>query len=81
MMIFLFEKSRRFNLYYSIFVAILSAFMLISVVSKFIADPINNFRLDYYTNGLVPVFFISVLALLYNLFEKKVLTQDLGLKT
>ncbi|HWY37095.1 MAG TPA: SpoIIE family protein phosphatase, partial [Bacteroidia bacterium] len=71
LMIYLFERSRKFNLYHSIFVCTLSLLFLTPVLKKFIDTPLYNFRLNYYSDALIPTFFISVLALLYNLFQKK----------
>lgn len=71
LMIFLFERSRRFNLYHSIFTFCLSGLFLIPVLSSVTEAPIVTFRLYYYSEALIPTFFISVIILLYNLFEKK----------
>lgn len=71
LMIFLFERSRRFNLYHSIFTFCLSGLFLIPVLSAVTESPIVAFRLYYYSEALVPTFFISVIILLYNLFQRR----------
>jgi len=70
-MIYLFERSRKFNLYHSIFTLCLASLFLFPVLNKVIESPLASFRLYYYSDGLIPTFFISVLTLLYSLFQKK----------
>jgi len=71
LMIYLFERSRKFNLYHSLFVICLALLFLFPVLQKVIETPVSTFRLYYYSDALIPTFFISVLTLLYNLFQKK----------
>jgi len=71
LMIYLFETSRKFNLYHSLFVGTLSLLFLISVLEGLIESPLSSFRLTYYGGVLKPLLFISALTLLYNLFQKK----------
>ncbi len=71
LMIFLFERSRKFNLYHSLFVGALSLLFLMPILHRLIETPLISFRLTYYSDALIPTFFISVLTLLYNLFQKK----------
>lgn len=71
LMIFLFERSRKFNLYHSIFVFSLSIVFLISVIQNNISGVMANLRLSYYSEVFIPTFFFFIVVLLYNLFEKK----------
>lgn len=71
LMIFLFERSRKFNLYHSLFVGALSLLFITPVIHRILETPIDSFRLSYYSDFLIPSFFISGLALLYNLFQKR----------
>jgi len=71
LMIFAFEPSRRFNLYHSLFVISISALFLFAVLSRIIENPVTLMRISYYGGALVPTFFISILTLLYNLFQRK----------
>ncbi|MGZ3863925.1 MAG: PP2C family protein-serine/threonine phosphatase [Bacteroidia bacterium] len=71
LMIFLFERSRRFNLYHSIFVLSLSFVFLVPVLRNYTSSVIWNLRLEHYSEVLVPTFFFFIMILLYNLFEKK----------
>lgn len=71
LMIFLFERSRRFNLYHSLFVLTLALLFFCQVLNKITETPLINFRISYYSEFLVPSFFISIIALLFNLFQKK----------
>ncbi|HXB41802.1 MAG TPA: SpoIIE family protein phosphatase [Bacteroidia bacterium] len=71
LMIYLFERSRKFNLYYSLFVVSLALLFLLPVLNKVIENPMTTFRLYYYGDALIPTFFMSVITLLYSLFQKK----------
>ena len=71
LVIFAFEPSRKFNLYYSFFVILLSALFLFSVLTRIIENPITIMRMHYNGAALVPSFLIFLLTLLYNLFQKK----------
>ncbi len=69
--IFLFERSRRFNLFHSFFVLSLSLVFLVPVINHQVELPAVTFKINYYTNFLVPTLLISALALLYSLFQRK----------
>lgn len=71
LMIYLFERSRKFNLYHSLFVGALSLLFIMPVLHRVIESPLLSFRLSYYSDALIPIFFIFALTLLYNLFQKK----------
>jgi serine phosphatase RsbU (regulator of sigma subunit) len=71
LMIYLFERSRKFNLYHSFFVGALALSFLQPVLHSLIETPLASFRLTYFADSLKPIFFISALTLLYNLFQKK----------
>jgi serine phosphatase RsbU (regulator of sigma subunit) len=71
-MIYAFERTRRFNLYHSIFTLSLSLLFLFPVLNKLIESPLTTFRVYYFTNALPPTFFFSVIVLLFSLFQKKI---------
>jgi serine phosphatase RsbU (regulator of sigma subunit) len=71
LMIYFFERSRKFNLYHSLFAGSLALLFMMPVVRNMIESPITSFRLTYFAGVLKPIFFIMVLTLLYNLFQKK----------
>ena len=71
LVIFAFEPSRRFNLYYSFFVILLSALFLFAVLTRLIENPVTIMRMRYNGAVLVPSFLIFLITLLYNLFQKK----------
>ncbi len=71
MIIFCFERSRKFNLFHSFFVLSLGLVFLIPVINHIVEKPETSFKIYYYTNFLVPTLLFSALALLYNLFQRK----------
>lgn len=71
LMIFLFERSRKFNLYHSFFVFSLALIFLFPVIGHYVEVPVTTFRINYYTGFLVPTLLFSALVLLYNLFQRK----------
>lgn len=70
-MIYMFEPSRKFNLYHSIFVFCLSLLFLLPVINRVVESPLTSMRMNHYSDVLIPVFFFSVITLLYSLFQKK----------
>ncbi len=72
LVIYLFEKSRKFNLYHSLFVTSLSLVFLFPVINRLVESPLVLFRIYYFTNFIVPTILMTALALVYNLFQRKI---------
>lgn len=71
LMIYLFERSRSFNLYHALFVLSLAFVFLFPIINRHITVPLTEFRINYYTGFLVPTFLMMEFALLYNLFQRR----------
>lgn len=69
-LIFSFNREKKFNMYHSIFVGIFGIIFLLPIVYQNSSDALFTARLKYYAEYLSPVFFISLLALLFSLFNK-----------
>jgi serine phosphatase RsbU (regulator of sigma subunit) len=70
LLIFSFDREKKFNLYHSIFVGIFGIIFLLPIIYQNSSNPVLTVKLKFYAEYLTPVFFISLLALLYNLFQK-----------
>ncbi len=70
LLIFLFYRKHRTNLYYSLFVFLFGFLFIIPAISKNLSSPELSILLNYYYLFLFPLFFYALLVLHYSLFRR-----------
>ncbi len=69
LMIYLFERSKTFNLFYSFFIGSMALIYLLPVVYFNIHNPDISARIHFYSDFILPVYLITLISLLYVLFK------------
>lgn len=69
LLIFLFERTKTFNLFYSFFVGSMALTFLLPVVYFNINNPDVSERIHFYSDFILPVYLITLISLLYVLFK------------
>jgi serine phosphatase RsbU (regulator of sigma subunit) len=70
LLIFLFYKKQRTNLYYSIFVFLFGILFIATMISRNSSNPSLSTIIDYYFLFVIVLFFYSLLLLHYSLFKR-----------
>lgn len=69
LLIYLFERSKTFNLFYSFFVGSMALIFLLPVVYFNIHNPDISDKIHFYSDFILPVYLITLISLLYVLFK------------
>lgn len=69
LLIYLFERSKTFNLFYSFFVGSMALIFLLPVVYFNIHNPDVSEKIHFYSDFILPIYLITLISLLYVLFK------------
>lgn len=70
-LLYLFYRSQKTNLTYSIFILLFSYFFLLPITSQNVTDPQTKILINYTTLFVIPIFFTSLWAFINSLFYGK----------